>query len=132
MGSTGSDTETLIERLRERAMDPQLAYRSTFDTAHLLERAAAALAAEKERADRWETDFNAERAWREAQVAALREALERTRAIQPATLERLRTEGVVFDRAPGPDKSWDDWQHIAFWIYTELCEIEQIAREALA
>lgn len=68
-----------------------------------------------------------------AQRDALAEALRQTQAKQPETLEKLRTRGVVFDKAPMPDP--DDpkqWQLVAFWIYNELCEVESIARAALA
>jgi hypothetical protein len=60
----------------------------------------------------------------------LREALERIRAQQPMTLETLRRNGVVFDGPLGNDPG--NWQHVAFTIYTDLCETESIARAALA
>lgn len=59
----------------------------------------------------------------------LRAALERIAAQQPATLERLRRDGVVFDEQPHHDPS--NWQQVAFWIYTDLCEVDTIARYAL-
>lgn len=56
------------------------------------------------------------------------EALRQIADLQPALLERLRQAGVVFEqigRDPG------NWQHIAFSIYTVVCEADLIARRAL-
>jgi hypothetical protein len=56
------------------------------------------------------------------------EALGRIAAQQPKTLEMLRSNGIVFDsigNEPG------NWQHVAFSIYTDLCEVDSIARAAL-
>jgi hypothetical protein len=64
-----------------------------------------------------------------AEVRRLREALERAQAFQPRRIEWFREHGIVFDRAPG--STLDDWQQIAFEVYTDLCEIESIARAAL-
>jgi len=58
-------------------------------------------------------------------------ALRTISEVQPRTLAALREHGVVFDRAPGPNPTWDDWQHVAFWLYTQLCEVDTIARSAL-
>jgi hypothetical protein len=67
------------------------------------------------------------------ELAQAREALAIVRARQPATLARLEAQGVVFDKAPSGDDSPEGrWQNIAFWIYTDLCEVETIARAALA
>jgi hypothetical protein len=65
-----------------------------------------------------------------------KDALIAIQAIQPRRMAWFREQGVVFDKAPGPvaDVTVDHrdyWQHVAFAIYTDLCEIEQIAREAL-
>jgi hypothetical protein len=54
-------------------------------------------------------------------------ALDRIAEQQPRTLERLRIQGVVFDEAPRGDPT--SWQSIAFWIYTDLCKVDLIARE---
>ncbi len=64
----------------------------------------------------------------EALIAAT-EALDRIAEQQPKTLENLRSHGVVFDEI-GADPT--NWQHVAFTIYTDLCEIDMIARNALA
>ncbi len=56
------------------------------------------------------------------------EALELIAEQQQKTLAMLRSNGIVFDsigREPG------NWQHVAFTIYTDLCEIDSVARNAL-
>jgi len=58
-----------------------------------------------------------------------RDALEAIAALQPARLDKLRAAGVVFDdigRDPG------NWQHVAFSLYTDLCEVDSYARAGLA
>ena len=81
MGSTGSDTETLIEQLlsEARAVSTRAPYgRPLF--VDLMREAAAALAAEKERADeeaKLVDGLSQTNHALVAQVAALREALER-------------------------------------------------------
>ena len=55
-------------------------------------------------------------------------ALERIAEQQPKTLAMIRRNGFVFDdigAEPG------NWQHLAFSIYTDLCEVDSIARAAL-
>lgn len=64
-----------------------------------------------------------------AERDALADALRKIAAQQPKTLERLRAGGVVFDEMPHRDPS--NWQQVAFWIYTDLCTTETIARAAL-
>jgi hypothetical protein len=57
-----------------------------------------------------------------------RDALERIVEAQPNTLAMIERNGFVFDsigREPG------NWQHLAFSIYTDLCEVDLIARTAL-
>ena len=59
----------------------------------------------------------------------LREALEAVAAQQPKTLAMIEANGFVFDdigKEPG------NWQHLAFSIYTDLCEVDSIARAALS
>jgi hypothetical protein len=56
------------------------------------------------------------------------EALERIAEQQQKTLAMIRRNGFVFDsigKEPG------NWQHLAFTIYTDLCEVDTIARNAL-
>ncbi len=63
-----------------------------------------------------------------ADRAALREALQRISQQQPKTLAVIESNGFVFDSVgnePG------NWQHLAFTIYTDLCEVDTIARAAL-
>lgn len=65
----------------------------------------------------------------EARERTLRDALERVQGQQPAALAMIQSHGFVFDdigREPG------NWQHLAFTIYTDLCEVDSIARAALA
>jgi hypothetical protein len=64
-----------------------------------------------------------------AREAALRLALEQISEQQQQTMAKLRKHGIVFD-AIGADPS--NWQHVAFSIYTDLCEVDSIARAALA
>src|SRR5690242_11936062 len=57
-----------------------------------------------------------------------REALERIAETQPRVLAMIERNGFVFDsigREPG------NWQHLAFSIYCELCEVDSLARAAL-
>ena len=56
-------------------------------------------------------------------------ALERIAEQQGKTLAMIERNGFVFDdigAEPG------NWQHLAFSIYTDLCEVDSIARSALA
>ena len=57
--------------------------------------------------------------------ARYREALERIAAKQPETLETLRANGIVLDDLT------DKWQKVAFTIYSDLCEVDIWARQAL-
>lgn len=55
-------------------------------------------------------------------------ALELIGAQQQKTLKVIESNGFVFDNIgnePG------NWQHLAFTIYTDLCEIDTIAKAAL-
>lgn len=49
---------------------------------------------------------------------------------QQKTLGWIRDWDIVFDEAPG--KNPGNWQHVAFSIYTDLCEVDSWARSALA
>jgi glycyl-tRNA synthetase beta chain len=60
----------------------------------------------------------------------LRAALDRVAEQQPKTIDRLRANGIVFDGPLGTDP--DNWEHVAFAIYSDLCEMASIARAALA
>jgi hypothetical protein len=63
------------------------------------------------------------------QDAYLVEALERIAEQRQMTLRMIERNGFVFEsigREPG------NWQHLAFSIYTDLCEVDGIARAALA
>jgi len=64
-----------------------------------------------------------------------REALARIQAFQPNRIESYRQNGIVFRKAPmvewRPPRTSSPWEDVAFWTYTDLCEIEAIARQAL-
>jgi hypothetical protein len=56
------------------------------------------------------------------------QALQRIAEQQPGTLATIEHNGFVFDsigREPG------NWQHLAFTIYTDLCQVDLIARSAI-
>jgi hypothetical protein len=57
-----------------------------------------------------------------------REALIQIQAVQPEVLKMIKDNGFVFTdigKEPG------NWQHLAFTLYTHICEIETIARQTL-
>ena len=64
-----------------------------------------------------------------------REALRRISEQQPSTMAVLRKHGFVFDTPLGkPDEERTEaerWEKAAFTIYTDLCEVDSIARAAL-
>lgn len=62
------------------------------------------------------------------QVVVLAHALRNVSQRQEATLEKLRTLGVVFTDIGADPKNW---QHVAFTIYSEFVEAASIARQAL-
>jgi ATPase subunit of ABC transporter with duplicated ATPase domains len=49
---------------------------------------------------------------------------------QPKTIDWLRANGIIFDGPLGTDP--DNWEHVAFSIYSDLCATDAIARAALA
>jgi hypothetical protein len=63
------------------------------------------------------------------QLLAIAEAVALIAEQQQKTLSVLRQHGIVFDDI-GADPG--NWQHVAFTIYTDLCEVDTIARQALA
>ena len=62
-------------------------------------------------------------------ITIMQAKLIQIQALQPKRVAWFREHGIVFDSAPRADG--DRWQNIAFAIYTDLCEAEQLAREAL-
>lgn len=63
-----------------------------------------------------------------ARGAVLETALRRIAEQQPLTLQTIESNGFVFTdigQQPG------NWQHLAFSIYTDLCEVDTIARGVL-
>jgi arylsulfatase A-like enzyme len=63
-----------------------------------------------------------------AERATLREALERIAEQQQKTLAVIKDNGFVFDSIGNEPRNW---QHLAFTIYNDLCEVDMIARAAL-
>jgi hypothetical protein len=57
-------------------------------------------------------------------------ALEEIKEKQPEMMETFRKHDIVFDAPLGGNPR--NWQHVAFSIYTRLCECEWIASRALA
>ena len=55
----------------------------------------------------------------------LKQALEKCRTFQPRALEICRKRGFVFRGKGGK------WEKLAFTFYTDLCEIENLCRNAL-
>ena len=65
---------------------------------------------------------------RESENARLREALAQCGEMQKKALAVIERNGFVFEdigSEPG------NWQHLAFALYTDLCQVESIARDAL-
>jgi len=60
----------------------------------------------------------------------LRAALEQIAEQQPKTIDWLRANGIIFDGPLGTDP--DNWENVAFSIYSDLCETDAIARAAIA
>lgn len=65
----------------------------------------------------------------EARAAAAETALRKIAAQQQKTLGWLEANGVVFDGPLGTDPS--NWQHVAFSIYADLCEMDTWAWQGL-
>ena len=64
----------------------------------------------------------------EAENARLRQTLVKISEAQLRTLRMIESNGFVFTdigREPG------NWQHLAFSIYADLCEVDALARAAL-
>ena len=60
-------------------------------------------------------------------IEDLREALKEIAEIQPKVLGYIRREGFVFDDI-GTERG--NWQHLAFSIYSDLCRVDLLARQA--
>jgi len=63
-----------------------------------------------------------------AENAKLREALQKVEAKQPEALKKIEANGFVFNDIgcePG------NWQHLAFTLYTDLCELRTEADAAM-
>lgn len=63
----------------------------------------------------------------------MKEALEHILNFQTKAIGIIRDMDLVFDKAPfGPrETEADHWQHLAFWLYTFICEMDAIAKDAL-
>lgn len=63
------------------------------------------------------------------------EALRQIAGIQPFVVEYIRREGFVFatpaDKPDAKRTKAEMWEKLAFSIYTDLCEVESIARRVL-
>lgn len=76
-----------------------------------------------------------EREWRDkayektAEVVELEAALRRIAEQQPRVLAYIRREGFVFD---GNLVDYTGWKKLAFSVYSDLCEVDSIARAALS
>lgn len=65
--------------------------------------------------------------------SVLEDALREIGAMQSKAKERLKARNLVFDMdlTKTPVTEADKWQRLAFWLYTDLCEANLIARQAL-
>lgn len=64
----------------------------------------------------------------EDRLGALEAVLRSIARKQPEVLVIIRDNGFVFDdigKEPG------NWQHLAFTLYSEICQIDVLARQAL-
>jgi hypothetical protein len=68
-------------------------------------------------------------------IAVMQAKLIQIQGLQPRRVAWFRDNGVVFQRAPftsSPASDEERWEQIAFACYTDLCEAESLAREALS
>jgi hypothetical protein len=51
---------------------------------------------------------------------------------QPKAIALIRERDLVFDKAPfhKPNNEAEDWQGLAFWLYTYICEMDSLCRNA--
>jgi hypothetical protein len=61
-------------------------------------------------------------------VSEIREALEKVAALQGEARKLIENNGFVFTDI-GTERG--NWQHLAFTLYCEICEIDTVARNAL-
>lgn len=64
----------------------------------------------------------------------LQNALQKIRSLQPKALNEIRKGGYIFARRPAmtpPANDEERWEDLAFWLYSYLCEADNIARHAL-
>lgn len=66
----------------------------------------------------------------EEQLSILKCAMIAVARQQPRTIGWLREHGVVFAGPLGTDPT--NFEHVAFSLYTDICQIDSIARNALA
>ena len=66
--------------------------------------------------------------FKEDERVRLREALEKIEEVQPETLAMLRREGFKFEIRLDLT---DGWEKLAFTLYSTICEVDAIARNAL-
>lgn len=53
-------------------------------------------------------------------------------AFQPKAVAMIREKNMAFDKAPlcKPTNEAERWQDLAFWLYTYICEIDSLCRNA--
>jgi hypothetical protein len=60
------------------------------------------------------------------------ELLQELLTFQPKAIALIRKRDMVFDRAPlyKPTNAAEEWQDLAFWLYTYICEMDSLCRNA--
>lgn len=58
------------------------------------------------------------------------ELLQELLTFQPKAIAMIRKRDMVFDRAPfhKPTNAAEEWQDLAFWLYTYICEMDSLCR----
>jgi hypothetical protein len=58
------------------------------------------------------------------------ELLQKLLTFQPKAIALIRERDMVFDRAPfhKPTNAAEEWQDLAFWLYTYICEMDSLCR----
>ena len=116
-----SDEDERIHRIREMLAEPDWQLTGLTNDFYFLLAVVDNLK-EKERSLEEELKWN----WRES--STLRHALDKVMDKQPEALRIIEENGFVFDdigKEPG------NWKHLAFSLYTDICELSTIAHHAL-
>jgi hypothetical protein len=58
------------------------------------------------------------------------ELLQELLTFQPKAIAMIRKRDMVFDKAPfhKPTNAAEEWQDLAFWLYTYICEMDSLCR----